>query len=136
MEIMNLTNTTQIGISPIYSGPSIRGGQFGTSFLINRKIINSLLGCETINKRICKVRLRGQFMSVIFTSAYAPIEEESEEKKQQYYKILVRIYKKMLRYDIIIFWAIFMQRWENIILWILWQESFHYMRKHGKRAYS
>jgi hypothetical protein len=42
--------------------------------------MSSLLGCETINKRMYKVRLRGQFMSVIFTLAYALAKEKIEEK--------------------------------------------------------
>jgi hypothetical protein len=75
----------------------MQDGQFGTSFLINKKITSSLLGCETINKRICKVRLRGQFMSVILTPAHAPKEEKSEEEKEEFYKILGRTCKKMPR---------------------------------------
>jgi len=61
-------------------GPMIRDRQFGTSFIFNMTI-RSLLGYETINDRICRVRLMKQLRNMTLISAHAPTEQKSEDEK-------------------------------------------------------
>jgi len=43
--------------------------------------IRSLLGYETINDRICRVRLMKQLRNMTLISAHAPTEQKSEDEK-------------------------------------------------------
>jgi len=65
----------------IYSGPVNRTGQYGTGFIISRKIKESILELEPVNDRLCRVRIRGKFRNLTIISAYAPMEDKGEEEK-------------------------------------------------------
>ena len=44
----------------IYSGPENRTGQYGTGFIISRKIKERILEWEPVNDRLCIIRIRGK----------------------------------------------------------------------------
>uniref|UniRef100_A0A8D8XBG1 Craniofacial development protein 2 n=1 Tax=Cacopsylla melanoneura TaxID=428564 RepID=A0A8D8XBG1_9HEMI len=54
--------------SLIYSGPNMKTGLFGTGFLINKTVRGSILDYQTVNDRICKIRLKGKFRNVSIVS--------------------------------------------------------------------
>src|SRR5215510_8239335 len=64
----------------IYSGPEKRTEQYGTGFIISRKIKESMLECEPVNARLCRIRIRGKFRNLTIISAYAPTEDKGEEE--------------------------------------------------------
>jgi hypothetical protein len=45
-------------------------------------IIRSLLGYETINNKICRVRLMRRLRNMTLIRAHAPTEQKSEDEKQ------------------------------------------------------
>ena len=71
----------------IYSGPENRTGQYGTGFIISRKVNESILEWEPVNGRLCRIRIRGKFGNLTIISAYALTEEE----KVEFYSKLERI---------------------------------------------
>jgi hypothetical protein len=42
----------------IYSGPENQTGQYGTGFIISRKMKKSILEWEPVNDRLCRIRLK------------------------------------------------------------------------------
>ena len=73
----------------IYSEPENRTGQYGTGFIILRKV--SVLEWEPVNDRLCRIRIRGKFTNLTIISSYAPTEDKGEEEKVEFYSKLERI---------------------------------------------
>ena len=86
----------------IYSGPEKRTGQYGTGFIISRKIKESMLECEPVNDRLCRIRIRGKFRNLTIISAYAPTEDKGEEEKAEFYSKLERICNGVPKYDLLV----------------------------------
>jgi exonuclease III len=85
----------------IYSGPENRTGQNGKRFIISRKIKESILECEPINDRLCRIRIRGKFRNLTIILAYAPTEDKDEEEKVEFYGKLERICSRVPKYDML-----------------------------------
>jgi hypothetical protein len=65
----------------IFSGPDKRTGQYGTGFIISRKIRENILEWEPVNDRLYRLRIRGKFMNLTIISAHALREDKGEEEK-------------------------------------------------------
>ena len=88
--------------SVIYSGPENRRGQYGTGFIILRKVKESILEWEPVNDRLCRIKIRGKFSNLTIISAYAPTEDKGEEEKVEFYNKLERICSRVPKYEMLI----------------------------------
>lgn len=86
----------------IYSGPAARTGQFGTGFIMNKKVSDRVIGIEPISDRICKLRMKGHFRNITLISVHAPTEDKSDEEKEEFYGKLTRVYGAVPKYDLVI----------------------------------
>jgi endonuclease/exonuclease/phosphatase family metal-dependent hydrolase len=86
----------------IYSGSQERTGQLGTGFIITRKMKESVLEYETINERICRLRMKGRCRDITILSVHTPTEEKEEKEKEEFYECLEEIYHKIQKYDLVI----------------------------------
>jgi len=64
----------------IQSGPENQTGQYGTGFIISRKINESILEWEPVNDRLRRIRIRGKFRNLTIISAYAPTKTREKRK--------------------------------------------------------
>ena len=87
-------------VTVIYSGPENQTGQYGTGFIISRKIKESILKWEPFNYGLCRIRIRGKFRNLTIISAYAPTEGKGEEEKVNFYSKLKRICSRVPKYEI------------------------------------
>jgi len=69
-----------------YSGTKEQTGQAGTGFIILGKIRNNVTGFESINERICKIRLRGKYNNVSLVNIYAPTEDKADPENEIFYE--------------------------------------------------
>jgi len=76
--------------------------QYGTGFIISRKIKESILEWESVNNRLCRIRSRGKFKNLTIISAYAPTEDKGEEEKVDFYSKLKRICGRVPKYEMAI----------------------------------
>lgn len=74
----------------------------GTGFLINKTVRGCVLEYQTVNDRICKIRLKGRFRNVSIVSAHAPTEDKSDEEKEIFYETLDQVLSRIQRYDMIL----------------------------------
>lgn len=68
-----------------YSGTKEERGQAGTGFILLGKIRNNVIGFESINERICKIRLKGKY-NVSLVNIYAPTEDRADPEKESFYE--------------------------------------------------
>lgn len=88
--------------SLFYSGPQRRTGQYGTGFIISKRMRQSLIEFEAVNERICRVRMRGKFRNITIVNVHAPTEEKDGIIKEQFYDELERTCDRVQRYDMLI----------------------------------
>jgi len=86
----------------IYSGPENQTGQYVTGFIISRKIKKSILECEPVNDRFCRIRIRGKFRNLTIISANAPTEDKGEDEKAEFYSKHERICSRLPKYELLI----------------------------------
>jgi len=86
----------------IYSGPEKRTGQLGTGFIITRIIRNSLLEFESVNERLCHIRLKGKFRNLRVISVHTPTESKEEQEKEEFCIELEELCNRILSYNQII----------------------------------
>jgi hypothetical protein len=55
--------------------------QFGTGFIVSKKVKDMVIDFQSISMRICKLRLKGRFQNYSLTSAHSQMEEKNENKK-------------------------------------------------------
>jgi hypothetical protein len=61
--------------------------EYGTGFIISRKIRENILECEPVNDRLCRIIISGRFRNLTIISAHAPTEDKGEEKAEFYSKL-------------------------------------------------
>jgi exonuclease III len=64
-----------------YSCNKRKTGQLGTGFLVKKEIVKHILGFETINERISKLRLKVKYRNIKIINLYAPTEEKMRKQK-------------------------------------------------------
>ncbi|PSN45867.1 hypothetical protein C0J52_19674 [Blattella germanica] len=82
-----------------YGGPKTRTGQAGTGFFIRTKVMNYVIGFETYNERISKLRIKGKYNNVTLINVYAPTEEYQDNIKEQFYDDLQYVVDHIPRSD-------------------------------------
>jgi hypothetical protein len=55
-----------------YSGHSSKTGQASTGFILLKKMQNYVIGFESYNERLCKLRLKGKYNNIMLINIYAP----------------------------------------------------------------
>jgi exonuclease III len=111
----------------IHSGSQERTGQLGTGFIITRKMIESVLEYETINERICRLRMKGRCRDITILSVHAPTEEKEEREKEEFYGCLEEIYHKIQKYDLVIIMGDFNAKIGKESIKGKWQGNAQYM---------
>ncbi|PNF19070.1 hypothetical protein B7P43_G11303, partial [Cryptotermes secundus] len=79
----------------ICSGSHERTGQFGTGFMITRKMKESMLEYE-------KLRMKERHRNITLTSLEAPTEEKEEREKEEFYECSEETYHKIQKYYYVI----------------------------------
>ena len=74
--------------------------QFGTGFIVNRKIKHLVIGFTPVNERISCLRIKGKFSNYSIINIHAPTEEKCEEEKDTFYNLLENTYDTCPRYDV------------------------------------
>jgi len=67
-----------------YIGTKEQVGQAGTGFIIMGRTINSVIGFEAINERLCKIRLKGKYNNVTLVNIYAPTKNKADSEKETF----------------------------------------------------
>jgi exonuclease III len=71
-------------------------------FMIAKAVTQNILQTETINTRICKVRIKGWFRNIIIISAHAPTEDKGGCEKENFYDTLEEMCHKTPKHDMLI----------------------------------
>ena len=82
-----------------YSGTKRQVGQAGTDFIIMGRTINSVIGFEAINERLCKIRLKGKYNNVTLVNIYAPTEDKADSEKENFYEQLQLVIDQIPKID-------------------------------------
>jgi hypothetical protein len=69
--------------------------------MIQKSVMNKILGFEPISDSICKLRVKGKFHDMTLINIYAPTKDE-EEIKEQFYEELQRTQDRIPKHDLII----------------------------------
>lgn len=88
--------------SLIYSGPEEKTGLYGTGFLVNKSVRESVLEYEAVNDRLCRLRLKGKFRNIMIICAYAPTNTDDSHKKETFYDQLEEMCQKVPKYDMLL----------------------------------
>lgn len=64
-----------------YSGPEIKIGWCGTSFIFSSKVKCTNFWFESLGDRLCKLRIKGRFRNLSLISEYAPMEDTSDTRR-------------------------------------------------------
>ena len=72
---------------------------FGTGFVVHKKIKPAVLNFNPINGRLCSLRIKMKFFNLSVICAHAPTEESSEEDKDVFYEQLERTLDSIASHD-------------------------------------
>jgi hypothetical protein len=72
---------------------------FGISFLINRMYKQAVMNFETVDERICFLRMRGKFNNFTVILVHAPNREKNKLVKDSLYDKLNQIYQRIPEHD-------------------------------------
>lgn len=72
-----------------YSGSQDRH-EFGTAFIVSKRLRKSVLDFQQINNRLCMLRVHGKKFNITLINVHAPTEEKEEDEKDLFYEDLER----------------------------------------------
>lgn len=81
-----------------YSGHNQKH-MFGTDFIVAKKYNYLVLDFDPVSKRICVLRIKSRFFNLSIINAHALIEDKNEGTKDDFYKILERVYDSRPKND-------------------------------------
>jgi hypothetical protein len=71
---------------------------FGTSFLVNNKIISAVKKVKFVGNRMSYIILRGQWFHIIVLNVHTPTEDKIDDVKGSIYEELECIFNKFPKY--------------------------------------
>ena len=66
----------------LYYRGSNKTGQAGTGFIVTKITFKCILGFETYDERLCKLRIKGKYNNITLINVYAPTEDKIDEDKE------------------------------------------------------
>ena len=66
----------------LYYCGSNKTGQAGTGFIVTKITFKCILGFETYDERLCKLRIKGKYNNITLINVYAPTEDKIDEDKE------------------------------------------------------
>ena len=60
----------------------------GVAIMVNKKVLNAVLGCNLKNDRMISVRFQGKPFNITVTQVYSPISNTEEAEVEQIYEDL------------------------------------------------
>ncbi|XP_055388217.1 uncharacterized protein LOC129616611 [Condylostylus longicornis] len=85
-----------------YSCSKNRTGQYGTGFMVMKKLSKCVLGFTPTNERLCSLRIKGKFNNITVISAHAPTEDSHETEKDYFYDKLEEICNNVSGHDTVL----------------------------------
>lgn len=75
-------------------------GYGGTGFYVSSKIQGSVIDFKPVSERLCTLRIRGRIFNISLICAYAPTEDATPEKKEDFYGQLEGLYDSVPKGDV------------------------------------
>ena len=88
-----------MGNSTIYYSGHPSQHIYGVGFVVKNTLLNAVLQFKPINDRIWVLRLKGKFYNTTIINAYAPTDGADEDRKEEFYGELDRIFQLVPTYD-------------------------------------
>ena len=60
----------------------------GVALIVNKRVQNTVLGCNLKNERMASVRFQGKPFNIMVSQAYAPTSNAEEAEVEQFYEDL------------------------------------------------
>ena len=92
---------TEEGHKVYFSGKEDKH-EHGVGFLVHKETVKSVMGCEPINSRLIKIRLKAKPFNISIIQAYAPTTDHSEDEIEGFYDQLQEVIDKVHKKDIVI----------------------------------
>jgi hypothetical protein len=70
--------------------------------MVLKKIYHNVIGFETYNERLCKLRIKGKYNSINLINVHTPIEDHTEQTEKHFYDNLQHLLEKTPKSDTII----------------------------------
>ena len=93
--------TTDDGHRLYFSGRSDKH-QHGVGFLVNRNIVNTVMGCKPVSSRLITIRLRSSPFNITIVQLYAPTSDYEDEVVEDFYDELQEVLDQIPKRDIIV----------------------------------
>lgn len=74
--------------------------QLGTGFIVSKRDKRTVIHFESINERLCKLRVREKFFNYIVINGYALTDKKTENENDEFYQQLKNIVRPSPRHDI------------------------------------
>ncbi|XP_042906181.1 craniofacial development protein 2-like [Parasteatoda tepidariorum] len=84
----------------IYYSCHDRLHQFGTGFIVNKRIRDKVIEFKPVNERICRIRIKGRTHNISIICAHAPTEDKADEVKDGFYDLLEKTQSECCSNDV------------------------------------
>ena len=82
MRWKNFGETTEEGHRVFFSGKEDKLEQ-GVGFLVHKDIVNTVMGCRPVSRRLITIRLRAVPFNITIVQAYAPTSDYDDNKTEE-----------------------------------------------------